>query len=289
MQKEAGYFEILKSVEQGLAEAGIEDSKTDAWLLFEFVTGLKRTEYFLKMNEVMPKEQIDRLLQLAEERKKHIPLQHITGSQEFMGLEFIVTPDVLIPRYDTERLVEEVIKVSEGKSVLDLCTGSGCIALSILKLGNPTGVTASDISDKALDVAKKNYNRLFGDFSETTCNFLHSDMFKEIDSRFDIIVSNPPYIKPCDIKELMPEVRDFEPYSALDGGEDGLDFYRIIAKEAESHLNEGGMLFLEIGYDQGDDVTKLLEACGYHDISVIKDYAGLDRVVKAARNGVRNV
>ena len=243
------------------------------------------------MHDAMPKEQIDRLLQFAEERKRHIPLQYITGSQEFMGLECIVTPDVLIPRYDTERLVEEVIKVSAGKSVLDLCTGSGCIALSILMLGRPVSVTASDISDKALRVAKKNYDRLFGDFSETpaTCGFVQSDMFKNIGGRFDIIVSNPPYIKPCDIKELMPEVRDFEPYSALDGGEDGLDFYRIIAKEAGEHFSGDGMLFLEIGYDQGDDVTKLLEECGYHDISVIKDYAGLDRVVKAARNGVRNV
>ena len=288
-------------------------------------------------------------------RAKHVPLQHILGSAWFMGLEFRVNKDVLIPRQDTELLVETVLerekdnaesvqgrdtaaknaesaqgrnveankaksvavnrktmpeelpqinnpaadssahnvdsvdkeireisninaetgsKAAAGLRLLDLCTGSGCIAISLKKLGGYSHVAASDYSEAALSVARDNARA-----NGTDITFIHSDMFADIDETFDVIVSNPPYIPSRDIEELQPEVKDYDPMTALDGGTDGLDFYRIIAEKAGTRLKPQGRLYLEIGCDQAEAVSTLLKDNGYCDIEVLKDLNGKDRVV----------
>ncbi|MDE7300163.1 MAG: peptide chain release factor N(5)-glutamine methyltransferase, partial [Lachnospiraceae bacterium] len=205
---------------------------------------------------------------------EHIPLQYLTGSQEFMGMEFQVTRDVLIPRQDTERLVEEVLRCCSGKRVLDVCTGSGCIIISLAKLAKLKEAAGCDLSEKALAVAGANAGKL-----GAQVRFFQSDMFSCVDGRYDIIVSNPPYIRSEDIDGLMPEVRCHEPRMALDGGEDGLSFYRLIAGQAGQFLVPDGRLYLEIGCDQAEAVSELLRQRGFRELMVVKDYAGLDRVV----------
>ena len=224
-------------------------------------------------------------------RAKHVPLQHILGTASFMGLEFRVSKDVLIPRQDTELLVETVlsrekedcakndvavgnISAARGLSILDLCTGSGCIAIALKKLGAYSRVAASDYSKEALEMARDNARE-----NGTDISFIYSNMFDAIDETFDIIVSNPPYIPSSDIEGLQPEVRDHDPKVALDGGSDGLHFYRIIAEQAGARLNAGGRLYLEIGYDQAEAVSALLKNNGYLDIEVLKDLNDKDRVV----------
>ena len=199
------------------------------------------------------------------------------GTRDFFGLTFKVDENVLIPEQETELLVEEVIKHSEGKSVLDMCTGSGCIAISIALFGKPSKVAASDISHKALEVARENAKSLkAGEIS-----FIQGDMFENVTDKFDIIVSNPPYIETGEIDELMPEVRDYIPRLALDGDEDGLKFYRIISKEAVKKLNKNGRIFYEIGYNQSRAVASILLENGFTDVKIMKDYSGLDRIVMA--------
>lgn len=216
---------------------------------------------------------------LLAARSRHVPLQHLTGEQEFMGYPFLVNEHVLIPRQDTECLVEaalkEIIKKKqEHIAILDLCTGSGCIAVSLKKLLPEAHVTATELSAEALAVAKENAARLQADIS-----FLQGDLFASVTERFDLIVSNPPYIKTGIIETLMPEVRDHEPRQALCGGADGLDFYRRIAKEAPAYLNPGGALWLEIGCEQGKAVTALLRENGFEGVCCRQDLAGLDRIV----------
>lgn len=257
-----------------LKSAGIQDADIDAWYLFEFCFKISRSRYFVVRYEEADNIITEKFLKLVHMREKHIPLQHITGVQDFMGLEFIVSPDVLVPRQDTELLVEEVLKVSEGKDVLDMCTGSGCIIISLSKLGKINSGTAADISSKALDIAKKNNKK-----HEADILFIESNLFENIDRRYDIIVSNPPYIKTKDIEMLMPEVRDHEPLMALDGSEDGLYFYKSIIKESLTYLNKEGFIFLEIGYNQGYEVKRIMEDWGFINVTVKKDLAGLDRVV----------
>lgn len=217
-------------------------------------------------------------------RGERIPLQHLTGVTEFMGLSFHVNEHVLSPRQDTECLVEEVLKVSEGKSVLDMCTGSGCIAISITKLGSPAAVTAVDISKEALQVARQNAEE-----NEADIHFVESNLFEvfeKSEQKFDVIVSNPPYIESEVIETLMPEVRDHEPRIALDGEADGLFFYRKIIQNAGTYLSGGGRIFFEIGYNQKEAVEKLLCEQGFTEIECKKDLAGHDRVVSAViRNG----
>ena len=199
------------------------------------------------------------------------------GTRDFFGLTFKVDENVLIPEQETELLVEEVIKHSEGKSVLDMCTGSGCIAISIALFGKPSKVAASDISEKALEVARENAKSLkAGEIS-----FIQGDMFENVTDKFDIIVSNPPYIETGEIDELMPEVRDYIPRLALDGDIDGLKFYRIISKEAVKKLNKNGRIFYEIGYNQSRAVASILLENGFTDVKIMKDYSGLDRIVMA--------
>ena len=219
-----------------------------------------------------------------ETRAQRIPLQHITGEQEFMGLDFKVNEHVLIPRQDTETLVEEALKkIRPGMQILDMCTGSGCILESILKFAERKGISVSgtgcDISEEALKVAKENDSRL-----QTGAVFIQGNLFENIAETYDVIVSNPPYIRTEEISRLEDEVRLHDPWIALDGKEDGLYFYRLIVKESVKHIKKGGYLLFETGFDQGKDVSALLEEQGYEEIQVKKDLAGLDRVVMGRYN-----
>ena len=270
--------EALQNAVGSLVTAGVPDAEIDAWYLFEHVTGMKRASYFLHSDDTMKEEHANKLQTLVEKRAKRIPLQYITGSQEFMGYSFLVSPATLIPRQDTEVLVEEVSRVAEGKSVLDLCTGTGCILLSLAKMCRLTKAVGTDISVEAVKTAKSNAERLNAD-----AEFYCGDLFDAVPAgeRFDILVSNPPYIPSAVIETLMPEVKEHEPMSALDGEEDGLAFYRRIIMEANKFLTEQGQIFFEIGCEQGNDVSALLAQNGFHNIRVLKDLAGLDRVVRA--------
>lgn len=270
--------ETLRQAVESLVAAGVPDADVDAWYLFEHVTGMNRSAYFLKSEEEMTTAQQEELARLLALRCQRIPLQYITGSQEFMGFSFLVSPATLIPRQDTEILVEEVSKVANGKSVLDLCTGTGCILLSLAKLCSLTKAVGTDISAEAVETAKKNAERL-----NATAEFFCGDLFQAVPegARFDIIVSNPPYIPSAVIDTLMPEVREHEPMTALDGDADGLKFYKIIIKNARKYLTGQGRIFFEIGCEQAAAVTELLEANGFQDIRIIKDLAGLDRVAAA--------
>lgn len=280
--------QLLDDAVRRLEDAGVPDALLDArYLLMEvfdlnlasFLTGRDRE---LAADEETA-EKRGRFQELIEKRAKRIPLQQLLGVQEFMGLEFYVNEHVLIPRQDTETLVELVLKEQKEKniSVLDMCTGSGCIAVSLARLGGFEHVTAADISEEALKVAKRNAGKLL-EGCDGQLELVHSDMFAEFeDSRFDVIVSNPPYIPTEVIRGLEPEVRDHEPMMALDGTEDGLKFYRILAEESGRHLRDGGSVYMEIGYDQSEAVEQLFREQGCQDIVTVKDMAGLDRVVRA--------
>lgn len=260
-----------------LKKAEIEESELDAWYILEKITGLGRAEYFIHSEDIIEKDKAEEFFRLIERRSKRIPLSYVIGTRDFFGLTFKVNENLLIPEQETEILVEEVIKHSEGKTVLDMCTGSGCIAISIALFGKPLKVTASDISEKALEVAVENAKNL----EVCEISFIQGDMFENITEKFDIIVSNPPYIETKVIDELMPEVRDYIPRLALDGDEDGLKFYRIISKEAVKKLNKNGRIFYEIGYNQSRAVASILLENGFTDVKIMKDYSGLDRIVMA--------
>ncbi|MBQ7469280.1 MAG: peptide chain release factor N(5)-glutamine methyltransferase [Pseudobutyrivibrio sp.] len=260
-----------------LESKNIGDAKIDAWYLLSFITGITRADYFLRQNDAIDEESYARYQEALSRRGSHIPLQHITGEQDFMGLTFRVNEHVLIPRQDTETLVEQALKVIPEKSRnLDLCTGSGCVIISLVVLGKELTGVGVDISDEALAVAKDNGARLAGDRVE----FIHSDLFDSVAGKYNCIVSNPPYIPSQVIEELEPEVKDHEPRLALDGTEDGLLFYRKITEKSPDYLNEGGWLLVEIGYDQGESVSQLFIDNGFKEVEVIKDLAGNDRVVK---------
>lgn len=253
----------------------IEEYETDAWLLLEGACGCTRNDLYLRGNDPLSEEQETLYKEYLEKRSRRIPVQHILGVQCFCGLDFIVTPDVLCPRQDTEILIEEAIKrIRPGSSILDMCTGSGCIILTLLHFVKDCKGTAADLSEKALAVAVQNAKKL-----EKECTFIHSDLFENIEGRYDVIVSNPPYIATKEIEALEPEVRDMEPRMALDGMEDGLFFYRKIVSASVQYLNPEGWLMFEIGYDQGEQVSEMMKSAGYVDVKVVGDLAGLDRVV----------
>lgn len=259
-----------------LTAAEVPDADLDAWYLLEWCTGVSRSHYLAYPDEIISHDQEEQYRASLVKRERRIPPQQITGEQEFMGLSFYVNEHVLIPRQDTEILVEETAKfLRDGMQFLDLCTGSGCILLSLLHLKPGVEGTGVDLSPEALKVAEKNRERL-----GAKAALIQSDLFDKIESAFDVIVSNPPYIKRAEIETLMDEVRLHEPYMALDGHEDGLYFYRKIAEEAPKYLRAGGGLFLEIGCDQGACVAELLRQQGFADVKVVKDLAGLDRVVE---------
>lgn len=326
-----------------LEQKGIPEAALDAWYLLEHVTGISRAQYFADGGKALDEAQETRYFALVEKRGQRIPLQHLTGVQEFMGFSFLVNEHVLIPRQDTETLVEEALSVLKREAgparVLDMCTGSGCILLSVLKLmcrecgyrtaensggkatgygsgtesgeratgygdgtesggkatGNVSGAesgrraepafsgsaggpliygTGADLSGPALEVAVQNAVRL-----GVQADFCRSDLFENINGRFSMILSNPPYIRTAEIETLQEEVRFHDPPAALDGGADGLDFYRRIIRESRDYLLPKGYLMFETGYDQAAAVADLMKAAGFGRISVKKDLAGLDRVV----------
>ncbi len=259
-----------------LREAKVPDYELDAWYLMEYTCKMSKSEYYLYGPEEMESEQFQEYELLLKKRGERVPLQYITGKQEFMGLDFKVNSHVLIPRQDTETLVEEAIKVLEpGMEILDLCTGSGCIIISLLKYAKPKVLgTASDISKQALLIAKENAK-----INQVELNLIRSDLFQNIIGTFDLIISNPPYIPTNMIQTLMPEVRNFEPLEALDGKEDGLSFYREIAQKSKEFLKAKGYLYFEIGHDQGEQVAFLMENQGFQNVKIIQDLAGKDRVV----------
>ncbi|MFT4146385.1 MAG: peptide chain release factor N(5)-glutamine methyltransferase [Mobilitalea sp.] len=271
------YKELLQAAVIRLKQQKIEDAEIDAWYLLEHVFHMKRMDYFLQQDSSVPENEKLHYEELIIQRASHIPLQHLIGNQEFMGLEFEVSKDVLIPRQDTEILVEEVLKICEHKEVLDMCTGSGCIIISLAKLSSLKKAVGVDVSDQALLIAAKNARKHI-----VNIEFIQSNLFEKVEGSYDIIVSNPPYIPTGDIEGLMPEVKDHEPLLALDGDLDGLVFYRNIAMESKRFLKPKGYLFFEIGHDQGKAVEHILYTQGYENIKVIKDLSGHDRVVSAS-------
>ena len=275
------FQQIYREGTSMLKEAGIREAALDAWYLLEFATGISKASYYGDPDKEIKEEEAARYLGYIEIRKSRIPLQHITKEQAFMGYPFYVDEHVLIPRQDTETLVEEALKVLKpGMQVLDLCTGSGCILISLMKMCTGLYGTGSDISEDALEVARKNACRL-----EVNAAFIRSSLFEHISGRYDLIVSNPPYIPTSVIEGLQEEVRLYDPFIALDGKEDGLYFYREIIKAGIRYLRPEGYLMFEIGYDQGNEVACLMEKQGYRNILVKKDLAGLDRVVSGMYNG----
>lgn len=301
------YRELYDQGCAALAAAGIEESALDARLLLEYVCHTDRNDLLVHGDRAVEQAQEEQYHKCLEEREKRIPLQHITGEQDFMGLTFQVNEHVLIPRQDTEILVEEVLrKLHDGMRILDMCTGSGCILLSLLHYSNDCTGVGVDVSEDALAVARENAEKicpkdfatvLSDDLLQNVCSdavdcgsvcgadkksgvvFIQSNLFENVTGKYDVIVSNPPYIASAVIPTLMPEVRDHEPMLALDGTEDGLFFYRKIVNEGREYLTRGGRLYFEIGYDQADAISELMKNAGFADVTVVKDYAGLDRVV----------
>lgn len=274
------YREAVEFGTKCLTDAGVPDAALDAWYLLQMVCRIERSYYYVHGEEDITQDAQKEYEIAVQKRAEHIPLQYIIGEQEFMGLRFKVNSNVLIPRQDTETLVEQVLKiVKPGMKVLDLCTGSGCVLISVLKNAPELTGLGSDISKTALLVAKENAK-----LHEVDAEWVRSDLFDNIIETFDVIMANPPYIPTGEILSLMPEVRDFEPENALDGGADGLDFYRKIAGQVKDYLNPGGYVYMEIGYDQGEAVSELMRNAGFTEVEVIKDLAQNDRVVKGKGN-----
>ncbi len=265
---------LCELTEAYLESAGIKNISSEIRLVYEKASG---SSYFLRRDEKASPEHIRLFEDYAFKRISGVPVQYILNEAWFYGRSFYVDENVLIPRFDTEVLVEKTLKYirrhpSEKPSVLDLCTGSGCIIITLCKEAE-INAFASDISEGALEVAKKNAER-----HDADCRFIKSDLFENISWKFDLIVSNPPYIRTGVIDTLDKEVKDQEPLLALDGGADGLDFYRRIISGSACCLKEGGYLCLEIGYDQKEAVTGLLKEGGFSDLEIIRDLNGLDRV-----------
>ena len=255
------------------------EAQLDARLLLEYVCGTNLQTLLLDAERVVSREEVERYRELLVRRSRRELLAYIVGSSDFMGLTFEVDNRVLIPEQDTENLIEEIMKETcDGDRILDLCTGSGCILLSLLHYSNGSTGVGTDLSSDALEVAKKNAVRLG---LEDRCEWRQGDLFEAVreGEKFDLIVSNPPYIRSEVIGGLAPEVKTHEPMMALDGGEDGLSFYRRIIPQAYRYLVTGGMLYLEIGYDQAQEVTALMEEAGYYEVRTIRDYGGNDRIV----------
>lgn len=270
------YRQLYEDGVTKLTQAGVEEAKLDARLLLEYVCHTDRNTLLVHGDSKRNDMEMQSYRRCIEKRASRIPLQHITGEQEFMGLTFRVNEHTLIPRQDTELLVEEGMRhIFGGMRILDMCTGSGCILLSLLKYGNECEGTGVDISGEALKVAKENAERL-----GLKAEFIEGDLFEKLpQKKYHMIISNPPYIETDVIETLMPEVREHEPLQALDGMKDGLFFYRRIVKESVGFLEKDGWLLFEIGYNQGEAVKMLMIQQGFKKVEVMKDYAGLDRVV----------
>ncbi|MBC6695385.1 peptide chain release factor N(5)-glutamine methyltransferase [Terrisporobacter mayombei] len=273
--------EILLKYSKELEEIS-STPRLDVEILLQKALGdVDRLYIHLNLEKVLSEEEDNLFLKLINERLNNRPIAYIVGNREFMGLDFYVQEGVLIPRPDTEILVEEVIEIGKNKGeieILDIGTGSGAITVSLAKYLDNANLTSVDISDIALEVGKKN---AISNNVDNKIEFIKSNLFTEIDKdkKFDVIVSNPPYIRKKDVENLESQVKDFEPYTALEGGEDGLDFYRKITEQAKLYLKENGVLAYEVGHDQSEDVSKLMEINGYTNIYTKKDLQGIDRVV----------
>jgi release factor glutamine methyltransferase len=269
------YTEAFLLGMQKLKEAQLEEAQLDARLLLEEVCGTDHNTLLCHGDREVSEAEEEQYRKALEQRAVHVPLQHLLGYQNFMGLRFQVNEHVLIPRQDTEILVEEAMRyLHDGMRILDLCTGSGCILLSLLHYSNDCEGVGVDISQEALQVAAQNAELL-----GIKADFLKSDLYERVTGKFDLLVSNPPYIESTVIPTLMEEVREYDPYLALDGGEDGLDFYRRIIGGAQDYLKRGGQILMEIGSGQAQAVSELLREAGFKEIDVCRDFAGLDRVV----------
>ena len=295
--------EVLTNIRERLQNAGIEDFEYESWAFLDWKLHIDRAEFYMNPNGEVKEELLEELESVLKQREQRVPLQYLMGECEFMGYDFYVDERVLIPRQDTECLVELAVesirkkeietrqkqnlseadysgdnRKSEKKltkvKVLDLCTGSGCIGISVAKLCPDSEVTLADISEGALFVAKKNAQNL-----EADVTLIKGNLFENIEGRFNYILSNPPYIPSEVIEGLMPEVKEHEPRLALDGEADGLSFYRKIINEAPDYLNPDGRIYFEIGAEQGEDLTRLMNERGFSEVKVHKDLAGLDRIV----------
>ena len=271
--------ELIEYGKNTLNRNEVQDSSIISRILAEYILNFNRQEIIANLDKEVKEEQRVRYYLALIEIIQGMPIQYITNKQEFMKLDFYVDENVLIPQPDTEILVEKAIeeaKKIENVEILDMCTGSGCIGISIAKNIENAKVTLVDISENAIEIAKKNALR---NKVESQLTFIQSNMFEKVEKKFDIIVSNPPYIKTDVILKLDKQVQN-EPHIALDGGKDGLKFYKIIIEEAEKYLKENGKLILEIGYDQKEEVENLIKQSGqYKKIEVIKDLSQNDRVI----------
>ena len=302
---------LYKTGTEMLKEADIENPSVDAFYLLEYAACINRTKYLMFKDQEVTQGNVSQYLDLIRQRMTHIPYQYITGRADFAGLVFEVTPSVLIPRLDTEVLFEHALKhLGPRAYVLDLCTGSGALGIALKRYRPDIHMVLSDISESALEVAARNVVHNHMEVAERLnaaaspedieCGYdlnfniriLQSDLFDGMDpetegrsavGRFDVIVSNPPYVTESEYKDLMPEVREHEPKLALTAGKDGLDMYRRIAADAPRFLKENGVLLLEIGCGQARDVSQLLEESGFAEIHTEKDLTGLDRVIIAHR------
>ncbi len=280
------YFDLLKEGKAYLEQHGIspEDSATDAWLLFSKAFSMSRSVYFLHQMDTVGEEQqegIARYQTGLQRRGNREPVQYLLEEQWFYGRDFYVNPAVLIPRLDTEVLVERILKDGRSGNLLDLCTGSGCIAVSLLASGQFSKGVATDISEAALQVAEKNAKR-----HGVELKLLQGDLWEALiqgednyEDYFDVIVSNPPYVRNDELPELLPEVAEHEPHLALFAPGDGCLFYDRILQEAKKYLKKDGWIYFEIGCEQGRRVLELFIQWGYRDIGVLQDLAGKDRVV----------
>jgi release factor glutamine methyltransferase len=272
--------QVIKTGEDKLKQYGIPEPASDAMLLWFHLTETDRMEYLMNRDNEVEEAVYKSYMELIDRRCSRVPLQYITGNQCFMGFDFYTSENVLIPRFDTEILVEKVLDTINSEftnrhiNVLDMCCGSGCIGLSLKMLHNDMDMTLADISDSAIALTEKNRDRY-----NTDCRIIKSDLYENINDKYDIIISNPPYIRSDVIDGLMPEVRDYEPRLALDGDVDGLKFYRRIIDEGLNFLNEEGFMFFEIGHDQAYDVQQLLVDRNFADINVVKDLNKNDRVI----------
>lgn len=276
--------EVIKIGADILRQAGLEEYKFEAEYLLSECLGISRIEILTDGDRILEDGQAEMFMNMISRRSKREPAAYITGHREFMGLDFEVCEGILIPRPDTEILVEEIIKTASEKNLktsVEIGLGSGCISVSLAKYAN-LDCFGTDISETALIISNKNAKN---NGVEDKTEFYLGDIFEGLpECKYDIIVSNPPYIRKKDMETLMADVKEYEPYTALCGGDDGLDFYRRITSDGMELLNEGGYIFYEIGYDEADEVSEILRKKGFCEIRVIKDLSGLDRVV-AARKG----
>ena len=293
--------EMLTMGEKQLMDSDIADATRDCKILYCYMTDTPFSKIILEYQNMLQDRLCEKYFELIDRRSSGEPVQYIMESQEFMGLEFIVNENVLIPRQDTETLVEDALEIINTGTlrgedmdvkrkewdILDLCTGSGAIGVSLARIANKVNVTCSDISEGAIKVAKENAQK---HGVAKSVKFEQGDLFKPFSKhfrkqKFDMIISNPPYIKSSVIPTLQKEVCEHEPLSALDGGESGLDFYERIVSGVGSHLRKGGVLLLEIGHDQGEAVSGLLSRNGdFTSIRVLKDLANRDRIVFAKKS-----